>query len=148
MVTKFGSTLARAMACCLSTPSHYQNQCLFIVGSSYVRLCTHRSLKSILWTFWMLSSWSGLQLSRSLLVTLCAMNPPVGQISSQSTRNGSHRISVQEPFNSLKPGRYGINFNNSISEHLKSLSSWTFFHDESTLVHVMLTMIYVAIWHH
>ena len=51
-----GSTLAQVMACCLSAPSHYLNQCWFIIikvqwcsseGKSRLRYHSHQSLKLV-----------------------------------------------------------------------------------------------------
>ena len=51
-----GSTVAQEMACCLTAPSHYLNQCYtdhqwspvtFILGQFYKRCLNHQSLKSV-----------------------------------------------------------------------------------------------------
>ena len=51
-----GSTLAQVMACCLTAPSHYLNQCwliisevqvTFILGQFHKRCLNHQSLKSV-----------------------------------------------------------------------------------------------------
>ena len=48
-----GSTLAQVMACCLTAPSHYLNQCWLIIskvlrhssGGNFIRYVSHHSLK-------------------------------------------------------------------------------------------------------
>ena len=64
----FGSTLAQVMACCLTAPSHYLNQCWLIISEAqwhslwqfYKRCLYHQSLKSV----WKMHVWNFIQISQ------------------------------------------------------------------------------------
>ena len=75
-----GSTLAQVMACCLTAPSHYLNQCwliiiwsqvTFIVGQFHKRCLNHQSLKSI----WKVHIWNYIQISQGPMCKNLALNP-------------------------------------------------------------------------
>ena len=75
-----GSTLAQVMACCLTAPSHYLNQCwliiiwsqvTFIVGQFRKRCLNHQSLKSI----WKVHIWNYIQISQGPMCKNLALNP-------------------------------------------------------------------------
>ena len=90
-----GSTLAQVMACCLTAPSHYLNQCWLIIsgvqwhsciivqGQFHKRCLNHQSLKSI-WKY--LKIFSNFPGANQLRVTLTPVlhigdkNSPVTQV--------------------------------------------------------------------